>query len=166
MISVSHLTSEELHAAAGAGVGSCEWDQPGGGSRGLQGGAEGAGDAGAYLHTCHPKSPASLQQWVYTTHKMADLLFIYVTQEIIIIYLSFIWFKTLRWTLLEWENEMFGYNEGIGDRAVSKAKLAFLWKPNLYRDFRVNLSEIDRSIKSCSTFLSLMQVFAATWSLL
>lgn len=60
----STTTSEELHASAGAGVGPCEWNQPGGGSRGLQRGPEGSGDAGAHFHTSHPKSPAPLQQWV------------------------------------------------------------------------------------------------------
>lgn len=54
--------SEELHAPAGAGVGSRERDQPGGGSRGLQGGPERSGDACAHLHTSHPESPAPLQQ--------------------------------------------------------------------------------------------------------
>lgn len=58
--------SEKLHAAAGAGVGSREWDQPGGGSRGLQRGLERSGDARAHLHTGHPESTAPLQQWVWT----------------------------------------------------------------------------------------------------
>ena len=54
--------SEELHASAGAGAGPCERDQPGGGSRGLQGRPEGSGDAGAHVHTGHPEGPAPLQQ--------------------------------------------------------------------------------------------------------
>lgn len=87
-VSPSLGSSEELHAPAGPGVGSREWDQPGGGSRGLQRGLKRPGDARAHLHTCHPEGTAALQQWVWRLSVPVNAETTYRTMSVKVLYTS------------------------------------------------------------------------------